>query len=311
MITTNFPISYRNGDWNFTIFKDGSLTKHTTSVNPKHAFPSSLDVKITNYCDLAHVCTFCHEKSNKVGKHADLDALLGVLSVLPSGIELAIGGGDPTSHPDLVYFLEECSKRGHICNLTVNQLHLSSRAKVLKSFIDGSLICGLGVSYRGKSVLFYTDPDVQPLYEYDNTVFHFIAGVDDFNSINNFLRYSIGDRPWFRKKILILGYKNHGNGVSYLKRDSEYVQKKIDSLATHLPKLFDYGLLCFDGLSVEQLKLKRLFTDKGWESFYLGDDGTSSMYVDAVEQKFATSSVSKNITSWCNSDLLSFFSKTV
>jgi hypothetical protein len=50
---------YRNGDYNCSILSDGTLIKETESENPQFSFPVSIDVKITNYCDLSNVCTFC------------------------------------------------------------------------------------------------------------------------------------------------------------------------------------------------------------------------------------------------------------
>ena len=93
---------YKNGNTTTAIFSNGTKIRSYEGT-PIYDHPESIDVKITNYCDLN--CAFCHEKSNLEGQHADLDRLLEVLSELPKGVELAIGGGNPLDHPDLVRFL--------------------------------------------------------------------------------------------------------------------------------------------------------------------------------------------------------------
>ena len=58
-----------------------------------------------------------------------------------------------------------------------------------------------------------------------------------------------------------------------------------------LPDIIDrFNTISFDNLAIEQLDVKRLMSDEEWEQFYMGDDGTSTFYVDMVEQKFAKSS---------------------
>ena len=48
--------------------------------------------------------------------------------------------------------------------------------------------------------------------------------------------------------------------------------------------------MSFDNLAIEQLNIRRFFTDKEWEEFYMGDDGNFTYYIDMVERKFAKSS---------------------
>lgn len=53
-----------------------------------------------------------------------------------------------------------------------------------------------------------------------------------------------------------------------------------------------FNVVSFDNLGIEQLEPKRLMSDKEWDNFFMGNDGSFTMYVDAVEGKFAKSSVS-------------------
>ena len=93
--------TYKNGNYFVSIFDDGSKVRYTNEDEFNAMFPESIDMKITNYCD--NNCPMCHELSNKDGKHAKLDSPF--LNTLVKGTELAIGGGNPLSHPELETFL--------------------------------------------------------------------------------------------------------------------------------------------------------------------------------------------------------------
>ena len=123
----NLLYKYKNGNYDVFIFEDGTKFR----VGDGHfvpEFPESCDIKITNFCDLGvdgkDECSFCHEKSNLNGKHADLSLVVEAWKDMPKGVELAIGGGNPLSHPDFPDFAKTMSKNGYIVNLTMNQVHL-------------------------------------------------------------------------------------------------------------------------------------------------------------------------------------------
>ena len=95
---------YKNGNTTVTIMNDGTKIREYENT-AKIVHPESIDIKITDYCDMG--CSYCHESSTTKGIHGDLNKLLEVISELPAGIELAIGGGNPLSHPNHVEFLQE------------------------------------------------------------------------------------------------------------------------------------------------------------------------------------------------------------
>ena len=83
-------------------------------------------------------------------------------------------------------------------------------------------------------------------------------------------------------KLLFLGYKTFGRGVNYY---SEDVKNNIDVWYKILPSFLGKAIISFDNLAIEQLNVKRLFTPKGWSKFYMGDDFTFTMYIDAVKDR--------------------------
>ena len=293
--------SYVNGNTEVVLYQDGSKER-TFSGAPRPVHPESLDVKITDYCDAG--CSYCHEQSTRAGVHGDLAELLRVLSVLPAGVEIAIGGGNPLSHPDLIPFLRSLKFLGLVANITINQKHLGRfKDKILGLIWDG-LVNGVGISYSSRAYL----PDVLPILKAsDNVVFHVIMGINNVNDIEELHTFCQEEnRPC---KILILGYKEYGFGLNfYLKNQTVEANKYrwFTQLAKNFKK--EKLVLSFDNLAIAQLKLRRYFTDNAWSKFYMGDDGIFTMYVDGVKQQFARSSTAVNRTGFQQNSLLEFFS---
>ena len=107
-------------------------------------------------------------------------------------------------------------------------------------------------------------------------------------------------------KILVLGYKKFGRGIDFY---DDKIDEEIKRWYMYLPKYIGKCLISFDNLAIEQLNMKRLFTDEGWNKFYMSDDFTFSMYIDAVKQEYASTSRSSERTSWGDYPLIEYFQK--
>ena len=262
---------YKNGNYFVELYADGTKIKFTKDDFYDAEFPDSMDLKITNRCDLN--CPMCHEKSTPNGRHGDINALF--LKTLRPGTELAIGGGNPLMHNKIHTFLELMKERGVICNITINEKHFLALQPVVENLMKEKLIYGLGISLNECN-----DKTIEFAKQNKNVVLHIINGIfDNFEKISN-----------KNLKILILGYKKFGRGEKYY---SKKVQDLMDKTKLILPTLFEkFACVCFDNLALSQLEVKNLVSDEEWQKFYMGDDGESTMYVDLVEQKFARSSTS-------------------
>lgn len=276
MMMNTILSNYQNGDFNCTLYSDGTFVKESTIPNPIAAFPSTIDIKITNYCDLG--CAYCHEDSTVQGLHGDLSLLLEQLSVLPAGIELAIGGGNPLAHPSLLEFLYVAQQQGKYANITINQGHLVVHQQLIEELLTQKLIKGIGISVTGFARL----PDWLLKAAGDNLVLHMIVGVHTKEQLRSMLEVTPN------AKILLLGYKSEvGRGVTYYSRT---VEKNIQDWVVWVRYFFGKCVLSFDNLAIQQLKLERFFSSTAWSRFYMGDDFTSSMYIDAVKQQYAPTS---------------------
>ena len=280
-------ILYKNGNHIVKIFEDGTKIKET--INPDdeyftHEFAENCDIKITDYCDAG--CAYCHEGSSINGKAADILSMNNIWDSLMPGTEMAIGGGNALSHPDLVEWLHILKRKGVLANITINQKHIESYKDLIKNLIDNNLIHGIGISL--------TDSKNFPVEIVDsfgdNVVIHTIAGIlteDDLNILRN-------------RKVLILGYKMLRRGESFF---SSIVKSNIEWLTNNLKRVSDIAsVLSFDCLAIEQLNpLKNLNIQiEDWAQYFQGDDHDvfdnngnikcSTFYIDAVEKTVARTS---------------------
>lgn len=95
-------------------------------------------------------------------------------------------------------------------------------------------------------------------------------------------------------KILILGYKDFGRGHDFLNTEmGKIIDEKMTWLNQNLKNYINkFEVVSFDNLAIKQLNVKNILSEKEWDEFYQGDDGTTTMYVDLVKKQFAKTSTS-------------------
>ena len=266
---------YINGNIKTIIFDDGTKIRETNDNEFKPSFAENMDIKICNYCDMG--CAFCHEGSTKEGKFGDILNEKFIDTLHPFQ-EVAIGGGDATSHPDLIPFLEKLKAKRIIANMTVNQKHFEQKQELIKYLLANKLIYGIGVS-----LISPTDDFIKLVKQFPNAVIHVINGIVNFSDIEKLANNDL--------KMLILGYKQLRRGNNWYNEDYENIIVNKSWLYDNLSKIIDkFKVVSFDNLAIEQLSVKRLLSENEWNEFYMGDDGTMTYYIDMVERKFARSS---------------------
>lgn len=266
---------YKNGNFVTTILSDGTKIRETEDDEFIPSFAENMDCKISNYCDMG--CKFCHEGSTPDGKFGDILNEKFINTLHPYQ-EIAIGGGDATSHPDLIPFLQKLKEQKVIANMTVNQIHFEKKQELIKKLVDEKLIYGLGVSLVNPTKHF-----IELIKQYPNAVIHVINGVLKPSDIK-----VLEDNDL---KMLILGYKHLRRGNEYFEEEQNDIEVKQKWLYENLEDIIQkFKVVSFDNLAIEQLDVKRLLTQEEWDEFYMGDDGVITYYIDMVERKFAQSS---------------------
>lgn len=279
--------SYRNGNYNVTIFSDGTKIRQNNLDHFDAAFPESIDLKITNQCH--NGCGFCYAGSTPSGKHADLFSP-SFLDHLHPYTELAIGGGDAMLHPDLDAFLWKMREQKVLSNLTVHFDRAKESIATLFEWSVNRLINGLGISiqpYQMEDHLIEDGPELFP-----NLVFHVINGLFSYDDLVKLSEATKG-----RAKVLILGYKTWGRGDQFAIDNSHYLSHRFIT-NEQIKQLIDdnrFAVISFDNLALAQTNVQSILAPQVWDQFYMGDDGQHTMYVDLVERKYARNSVSKNL----------------
>ena len=272
----NVLTTYTNGNYHVTLLNDGTKIRYNRLDNLTPAFAESIDCNITERCDGG--CGYCYLGCNEDGKHADLNQ--SFFDTLHRGQELALNGND-LSHPQLKEFLIRMKNQGVICNLTVNQIHLIRCIDKIRELVNEELIYGLGVSLvnSADSRLYYY------LKEFPNAVLHTIDGLLSSENI-----YNLSDK---NIKLLILGYKVLGRGDDYYNKHHDEIENNIEWLKNNIMYLKNaFNVISFDNLAIEHLDLKNQVAEDIWKYSYMGDEGSYTFYIDAVNKKFALSSLS-------------------
>ena len=266
---------YTNGNYDVALFDDGTKIRRNDLDNLTPSFAESNDITITTKCNGG--CKYCYLGCNEQGQHADLNQPF--FDTLHPGQEIALNAND-LSHPDLEAFLERMKKQGVICNLTINQRHLKEHLQTLKDWQDRKLIWGIGIS------LINSKDDILWTNGLKNIVVHCIDGLITKEDMENLSNHNIS--------LLILGYKVLGRGIDYYNENKKTIQANIDYLQDIVAIYGNsFRVIAFDNLALEHLKLHTKIPKEQWELNYMGDEGSYTFFIDAVNKKFAVSSLAE------------------
>lgn len=281
---------YESGDWYQFLNgngicelnkKDGTMiTTVLTDEEFEPEFPLNCDVSISERCE--NGCAFCYLNCTPNGKEADIKKFIkdknSFLYSLHEGTELALNGNEPL-HKDLGLLLKFCQEKGVVANLTVSENTLLKHIRQINSWLKRGLLNGVGVSpttYSAKMIKWCQD--------HPTAVIHTIAGITGI--------------PQYRKlydkglKILILGYKDFGRGVKYANYNPGSIENLINHLSDEVSDFVNhFEVVSFDNLAISQLNPRNWLSDKEWETFYRGDDGHHTLYIDLVNETFAKNSI--------------------
>lgn len=285
----------RNGNEILWIGYDGTKMRICTGEQSEPEYPDIIDLKVTDRCQ--NNCAFCYENSAPGGLHGRMD--YPFLRTIPSFVEIAAGGGNPLLFPEL----DQLSELTDIVNITIHEddwLDVISMECQDMNYWLGKFRA-VGVSLTGKhsfrEILEYMmTPDEMPecslftrqqgdsfVNGEQDIIFHVVNGVLDSEMLESMYDRGI--------KLLILGYKDKGRGIQYRLEEGETLRKKQRWLYENLGELVKhFAVVSFDTLALKQLEVKRLVSDEDWKKYYMGEDGTHSMYIDLVKGEFGISS---------------------
>jgi len=276
------PVTYINGNVKVTIdLATGTKIRETEDDEFRPDFAECCDVHISDLCD--NGCEFCYAGCSLDGEFGEL-INWKFFDTLHPYTEMAINLQDPMPN-DILVFLEKMKEKKIIVNVTVNQNHFmrSMFRNDLELFQKLGLIKGIGISLTNP-----TDEFIRLTKDFKNVVIHVINGIVTTEQLRKLAYHGM--------KILILGYKNIGRGSSYVE-DPEvatHVRNRKGFLYWNIKFILENGwfdTVAFDNLALDQLNMRRILTKEQWEEFYMGDDGTSTFFINLVDGTFGKNSL--------------------
>jgi hypothetical protein len=255
------------------------------TVKPtKATMPELVDIKITDFCPFD--CPYCYQGSTISGTHAEREYVERLLYTLSEGkvFEVAIGGGEPTLHPEFVSFLRYARNYGIAPNFTTRNLSWlrdeERRSEILK--YAGAFAVSVDNSDQVKKL-----DALLTTYGVDNnrTNLHIVMGTTGKTNLRDMLKVA-NER---NLRVTLLGWKNTHRGSTYKMLDySWWLDAVIEMIKAHkCPSLSIDTVLAAQ--SVGKLKAAGIP-----DYSYHIEDGTFSAYVDAVAKKLGPSSYSGN-----------------
>jgi MoaA/NifB/PqqE/SkfB family radical SAM enzyme len=246
----------------------------------KSSLPELVDIKITDYCPYG--CEFCYQGSTVDGKHANdyylslLANQLGKYKVF----EVALGGGEPTLHPNFVKILQGFREEGVVPNFTTRNLAWITgpdKDKILE-------YCG-SFAYSTENT-FDIIKLAKLLEEHkvpkNRVTVQLVSGAMSANTMKSLCKTCLENDINFT----ILGYKNTGRGQDF--KPLATSDETWDSLM-QLRGEYPYRKIGIDTVFAEAIQ-DRLAEMKISPILYHTKDGMFSCYIDAVQERIAPSS---------------------
>ena len=300
--TNRFSTLKMKKDGNYWIFYDkasGNKTRFSFNIDDteaenyvKSTTPELVDVKITDYCPFG--CEFCYQGSTKKGIHAEHDKIANLAYQLQTldVFEVALGGGEPTMHPQFRNVIKTFANFNIVPNFTTFSRSWIKDDKLIDTIRKH--VGGIGVSIHNlKDLTKLKDIAEAVNGDRDNFGSFWTKGVQITG------QHVLGTHPigetldiitgfWKAKvPILLLGFKNTNFGYDFCDHD-------LTGLDVALKLAIDNSKDRFYQLSVDTAVLDQhpsLVKTLGVsEALTTSPEGAFSMYVDMVKGRMAKSS---------------------
>lgn len=250
--------------------------------------PELVDMKITGYCAFASDCGFCYMDSDTDGEHADTYRTRRVLeSLAEMGVfEIALGGGEPTLHPDFLEIIQAGREAGLNMNFTSKNFAfftLKKYAEWREGVAQNANAIAFSVNNRKDLGRFIKMMESEPFGERysaetgpDLTV-QCIPAVCSKGLMRELLKYANQNDV----RLTALGFKRTGRGDGYTEKGNlrwlDLVEEMRD--AGELSRWFLNGRLAVDTVMASdcQARFEVMGVDPVW---YHTQEGAFSCYLD-------------------------------
>lgn len=257
------------------------------SPAPSKAFaPELVDLKITSRCPFvdAPCYPYCYQDSSPKQAHADENTIGRYLYALEElGVfEVAIGGGEPTFHPQFVSILRDCRRCDIVPNFTTRSLHWLRDVNMARQVEE--TVGGFAYSVN-------TADDVDNLHvALKNAAWKNVARVSIQHVVGSsyYLQEIIKAAAQHDMSVTLLGFKSHGRGG---KPAVESATKDwLEQVVELRDKRQIYCRIGADTKLIESVTPAQLREASVDPILVTPGEGKFSAYIDAVEDKFGPSS---------------------
>lgn len=302
-------IKYDEDHFIFFNKKTGTKIRFSFEENKsyeKSNTPELVDIKITDYCPYG--CKFCYMSSTIKGKHAELNTIKETLDLLSelNVFEVALGGGEPTLHPNICEIIDYGYEKNLAMNITTYNSKIFNNRRFLELFVDRK-ISSVGFSINkiediDKMVKMfnivenYISKDTVNRFFYirDHLIAHIVLGAHDYETFYQMVEKCLENDI----RILFLGPKNVGFGKNYkfydLGKQMQYIRLKYDNSKYHGISNVKIKLFSIDTKFIQLSKieeLKEYFDIRKIDATLITpEEGKFSMYIDCIEKLMAPSS---------------------
>jgi len=239
------------------------------------------DVKITDRCYRG--CSYCYQSSTPEGRHAELESLRDILEVLEelNCFEVAVGGGEPTLHPDFPTFLYECRQRWIVPSFSTRRTDWLRDDRIAEAVENN--VGGVAFSVDSVSEAAQILREWRAIGLKNKLVFHVILGLWQPEDIAGLIELYQEDHCRF--DIVLLGYKAVGRGVANAPiLDKEYYEKVKEAVG--------WWTVSIDTAAARELAKYNLLPFPYAEVLVETEEGRYSVYIDAVNKQTARCSYS-------------------
>lgn len=288
-----------NKDWVLQLKGYGHIYRFSFD-NPnktkKSLFPQLVDIKITNFCNLG--CPFCYQSSTTNGLHASKENIKEYFKILnDSGVlEIVLGGGEPTQHPDIVNILKEAKNYNFTIGLTTKNYNLDKHPQIY-DILDN--LDTMAISCNNINDLSKIESMIKNLnkiiienhlsYKKPKIYIQSIWGVIDNNELDIILDWV--SSIYLINGFTLLGYKDFGFGEIYNKKEID--SSWLETVKNKIGKL-EYYKIGIDAVMVNNYHQDLI--DNGIKEIYLNaEEGKFSCYLDCVNETLSPSSYNKEI----------------
>ena len=273
----------------FTLFHRDSGAKFRVSFDQptdfkptKSVAPELVDIKITDWCDAG--CSYCYQNSTTKGQHADFSYMQHLVYALEKleVFEVALGGGEPTKHPDFIKILKMFKDHSIVPNFTTRSEDWlkDGSAKEIISMVGA---CAVSIN-KAEDIIRFSDLAVAAGIKPTKMHFQYVMGADaddNFKSIVETLnKLRDRDEDHREHQLTLLGFKTVGRGTKF----------KQFHYGNWMATAQGYMKAVSIDTALAQQSIETLKDMKIPEYMYGVSEGDFSMYIDAVNHVAGPSS---------------------